>query len=109
MVSQTPDAPSSETPVGRNGTSFTSGPIDNVVTQGSLREAQVGLVDLVAHVEAGETILMTRPGGPPVHLGPVQPHEGEALPSLHRCRDSLEVNGGSLSETVRQQRDEDRC
>lgn len=79
------------------------------MTQGSLREAQVGLVDLVAYVEAGETILMTRSGGAPFRLGPVQLHEGEALPSLHRCRDSLEVNGESLSETVRQQRDKDRC
>jgi prevent-host-death family protein len=79
------------------------------MTQVPLREAQDCLEDLLARVEEGEEILITRPGRPPVRLGPVQPHEGEVLPSLRRWRDSLEGTGEPLSETVRQQRDEDRC
>ncbi|MFB6097950.1 MAG: type II toxin-antitoxin system Phd/YefM family antitoxin [Salinibacter sp.] len=78
------------------------------MTQVSLREAQDGLEDLLARVEEGETILITRPGRPPVRLGPVQTQEGGALPSLRQWREDLQVGGEPLSETVQHQRDEDR-
>jgi len=73
-----------------------------------LREAQDCLEDLLARVEEGETILITRPGRPPVRLGPVQTQEEGALPSLHQWREGLQVGGEPLSETVQHQRDEDR-
>ena len=78
------------------------------MTQVPLQEAQERLEDLLARVEEGETILITRPGRPPVRLGPVQTQEEDALPSLHQWREALQVGGKPLSETVQRQRDEDR-
>ena len=77
------------------------------MTQVPLREAQDCLEDLLARVEEGETILITRSGRPPVRLGPVQKDE-DALPSLQQWREALQVGGEPLSETVQRQRDEDR-
>jgi len=81
------------------------------MTQVPLREAQDCLENLLARVEEGETILITRSGRPPVRLGPVQSQEREedALPSLQQWREDLQMGGESLSETVQRQRDEDRC
>jgi prevent-host-death family protein len=77
------------------------------MTQVPLREAQDCLEDLLARVEEGETILITRSGRPPVRLGPVQKDE-DALPSLQQWREALQVRGEPLSETVQRQRHEDR-
>ena len=65
------------------------------MTQVPLREAQECLEDLLARVEEGETILITRPGRPPVRLGPVQSQEQEEdpLPSLQQWREELQVGG----------------
>jgi prevent-host-death family protein len=78
------------------------------MTQVPLREAQDRLEDLLARVEEGETILITRPGRPPVRLGLIHAQEGGGLPSLNRFREALQVGGEPLSETVQHQRDEDR-
>lgn len=84
------------------------------MTQVPLREAQDRLEDLLARVEEGETILITRPGRPPVRLGPVQAQEPlqtreeDALPSLRQWREALQVGGEPLSETVQHQRDDER-
>jgi prevent-host-death family protein len=80
------------------------------MTQVPLWEAQDCLEDLLARVEEGETILITRPGRPPVRLGPVQSQEQEedTLPSLQQWREDLQMGGEPLSETVRHQREEDR-
>jgi prevent-host-death family protein len=80
------------------------------MTQVPLWEAQECLEDLLARVEEGETILITRPGRPPVRLGPVQSQEQEedTLPSLQQWREDLQMGGEPLSETVRHQREEDR-
>ena len=75
-----------------------------------LRETQDCLENLLARVENGETILITRPGRPPVRLGPVQSQEQEedTLPSLQQWREDLQVRGEPLSETIQHQREEDR-
>ena len=80
------------------------------MTQVPLREAQACLEDLLARVEEGERILITRPGRPPVRLGPVQSKEQEEdpLPSLQQWREDLQMGGEPLSETVQHQREEDR-
>ncbi len=80
------------------------------MTQVPLREAQACLEDLLARVEEGETILITRPGRPPVRPGPVQSQEQEedTLPSLQQWREDLQVKGEPLSETIQHQREEDR-
>ncbi len=80
------------------------------MTQVPLREAQDCLEALLARVEEGETILITRSGRPPVRLGPVQSQDEEedALPSLHKWREDLQVKGEPLNETIQHQREEDR-
>ncbi|MBB4091110.1 type II toxin-antitoxin system Phd/YefM family antitoxin [Salinibacter ruber] len=80
------------------------------MTQVPLREAQDRLEALLARVEEGETILITRSGRPPVRLGPVQSQdeEGDTLPSLHQWSEDLQVKGEPLSGTIQHQREEDR-
>jgi len=77
------------------------------MTQISIQEAQDNLEELLARVEEGETILITRPGHSPVRLSPVQEDEG-ALPSLRHWRERLQIDGAPLSETLQSQRNEGR-
>lgn len=76
--------------------------------QVSVQEAQKNLEQLLTRVEEGETIIVTRPGCPPVRLSLVQEEEGGALPPLREWRKDLHVKGEALSKTVQHQRNEER-
>ena len=76
------------------------------MTQIPVQEAQGCLESLLDRAEKGETILITRPGRPPISLRPTT--EAEGLPSLREWREELQVEGDSLSVTVQRQRDDER-
>ncbi len=78
------------------------------MTQIPVQEAQSCLERLLDRAEKGETIVITRPGRPPIRLRPTEEAEREGLPSLHEWREELQMEGTSLSGTVQRQRDDER-
>lgn len=80
-------------------------------THVTVQEAQERLDHLLARVEAGDVVIITRPGHPSIRLSPVEDEEEGAsasLPSLRTWRTRVHAEGEDLSEIVRAQRDEER-
>lgn len=78
-------------------------------TRVPVEELQARLGTWLRRVEEGEQIVITREGQDVAQVRAVKkPANGSSLPSLQEWRASLAVEGEDLSETVRQQRDEER-
>ncbi|WP_263790786.1 type II toxin-antitoxin system Phd/YefM family antitoxin [Salinibacter sp.] len=78
------------------------------MTQIPVQEAQGCLESLLDRAEKGETILITRPGRPPIRLRPTEETDGKTLPSLSEWREELQVEGAPLREIVHLRRDDER-
>ena len=78
------------------------------MTQTPVREAQGCLESLLDRAEKGETIVITRPGRPPIRLRPTEEAKREGLPPLREWREEVQMEGDSLSVTVQRQRDDER-
>ncbi len=74
----------------------------------SVNEATKGFLGLIEKVEAGDEVLLTRRGKAVAKLVP-PPCQTPVLSSLKQFRDSLQVEGESLSTTVLRAREEERC
>lgn len=78
------------------------------MTQIPVQEAQGCLESLLDRAEKGETILITRPGRPPIRLRPTEETERDGLPSLGEWREKLQVKGTPLREIVQRRRNDER-
>jgi prevent-host-death family protein len=72
----------------------------------NVKEARSKLSNLLDRVERGEEIIIKRRGKKVALL--VSPERKNALPSLKDFRASISIGGKSLSETVTDQRQEER-
>jgi prevent-host-death family protein len=72
----------------------------------NVKEARSKLSNLLDRVERGEEIIIKRRGRKVALL--VSPQREDALPSLKKFRASISATGKSLSETVIDQRKEER-
>lgn len=71
-------------------------------------EARKKLSDLVNAAERGESVNITRRGRTVARLVPAEEKPAKPLPKLGEFRDSLDVEGGSMSETVVRLRSRER-
>jgi antitoxin (DNA-binding transcriptional repressor) of toxin-antitoxin stability system len=78
-------------------------------TRVPVEEMQSQLNKWLRRVEEGERIIITRGGQNVAQLSAVdEPSRAASLPSLREARASMAIQGEDLSETVSQQRKEER-
>lgn len=73
----------------------------------SVREARAQFCTLIDAISHGESFVITRHGRKIAGLIPLQDSKKE-LPSMKKFRDSIKINGDSMSKTVIKQRNEER-
>ncbi|MBI9082299.1 MAG: type II toxin-antitoxin system Phd/YefM family antitoxin [Desulfobacterales bacterium] len=72
----------------------------------NVKEARSRFSDLLNRVERGEEVVITRRGKKIARLIPTESHGN--LPSLKNFRAGIKVSGQPVSQTVVDQRDEER-
>ncbi len=74
----------------------------------NLKEARKHLGDLVAEVERGASVAITRRGRKVARLVPMEKESPQSLPDLALFRASIKVKGGSLTDALLSMRHEER-
>ena len=72
-----------------------------------VKDVQAKIVEMLAAVEQGETLSITREGKPVAVLEPAPRHEIERMPSLAEFRGSLNANG-ACDNSVVEMREQER-
>lgn len=73
----------------------------------SVKEVREQLSEILRDAEAGDSIIVTRYGTPIAQITPVQ-KDRPRFPDLSAFRASIKVRGKSLTDTLREMRDEER-
>ncbi len=73
----------------------------------SVKEVRKQLSEVLRDAEGGDSTLITRYGTPIAQITPVR-KERQPFPDLSAFRDSVDSRGESLSDTLREMRDEER-
>ena len=73
----------------------------------NVKEARANISSLLDRIQKGEEVLILRRGKRVARLVPVDRAQ-RRLPDLSTFRNSLQVQGGALSQTVIQDRDQER-
>lgn len=75
--------------------------------QVSVKQARANISSLLNRIQEGEEILILRRGKKIARLVPVD-NESRRLPDLSKFRNSIQVPGEPLSQTVMQEREQER-